>query len=50
MMEHIAKNGAARTVAADAERLIRLSEELHAHPETAWEEHESARKVAEALD
>ncbi|GAA3092592.1 amidohydrolase [Kribbella aluminosa] len=39
-----------RTVAADAERLIRLSEQLHAHPETAWQEHRSARWVAEALD
>jgi len=44
------KDAAARTVAADAERLIRLSEQLHAHPETAWQEHRSARWVAEALD
>lgn len=41
--------GAAATVAADAERLIALSELLHAHPETAWEEHRSSRWVAEAL-
>jgi amidohydrolase len=41
---------AARSVAADAERLIRLSEQLHAHPETAWEEHRAARWVAEALE
>jgi amidohydrolase len=33
----------------DADRLVRLSELLHAHPETAWEEHRSARWVAEAL-
>src|SRR5690349_2151537 len=45
-----AKEQVARTVAADAERLIRLSEQLHAHPETAWEEHRSARWVAETLD
>lgn len=43
------KDRAARTIAADAERLIRLSEQLHAHPETAWEEHRSSRWVAEAL-
>ena len=40
---------AARTIAADADLLVRLSEQLHAHPETAWEEHRSARWVAEAL-
>jgi amidohydrolase len=45
-----AKERAARSVSADAERLIRLSEQLHAHPETAWEEHRSARWVAEALE
>ena len=45
-----AKDQVARTVASDAERLIRLSEQLHAHPETAWEEHRSARWVAESLD
>jgi amidohydrolase len=44
------KDAAARTVAADADRLIALSEQLHAHPETAWEEHRSARWVADALD
>jgi amidohydrolase len=43
------KDSAARTVAADAERLIRLSEQLHANPETAWEEHNSSRWVAETL-
>ncbi|HZX08502.1 M20 family metallopeptidase [Kribbella sp.] len=41
---------ATRTVAADAERLIQLSEQLHAHPETAWQEHRSACWVADALD
>ncbi|WP_285489142.1 M20 family metallopeptidase [Amycolatopsis taiwanensis] len=44
------KEQAAQRVAADAERLIRLSELLHAHPETAWQEHRSARWVAEALE
>lgn len=45
-----AKQRAAQAVAADAERLIGLSELLHANPETAWEEHRAARWVAEALD
>lgn len=45
-----AKKRAADTVAGDAERLIRLSEQLHAHPETAWQEHRSARWVAESLE
>ncbi|GAB3852519.1 M20 family metallopeptidase [Nocardioides maradonensis] len=44
------KEQAAATVQSDSERLIRLSEQLHAHPETAWEEHHSARWVAESLD
>lgn len=44
------KGHAAATVNADAGRLIRLSEELHAHPETAWEEHRSAQQVGAALD
>ncbi|MFW6773502.1 M20 family metallopeptidase [Nocardioides sp. CPCC 205120] len=40
----------AEVVAGDAERLITLSELLHAHPETAWEEHRASRWVAEALE
>lgn len=44
------KDDVARNISADAERLIGLSEQLHAHPETAWEEHRSSRWVAEALD
>ena len=44
-----AKQAAGVTVAADADRLVRLSEQLHAHPETAWQEHRSARWVAESL-
>ncbi len=43
------KTQAARAVSADAERLVRLSEQLHAHPETAWQEHQAARWVAETL-
>ena len=44
------KQQAAATVQRDAPRLIALSELLHANPETAWEEHKSARWVAEALE
>lgn len=40
----------ASAIAADAGRLIDLSELLHANPETAWEEHNSSRWVADALD
>ncbi|TNM49553.1 M20 family metallopeptidase [Nocardioides albidus] len=43
------KQAAAATVTADAERLIGLSEQLHANPELGWEEHDSSRWVAEAL-
>jgi amidohydrolase len=43
------KATAASTVAADAQRLAGLSEQLHAHPEVAWEEHRASRWVAEAL-
>jgi amidohydrolase len=43
------KQAAATTISTDAERLIRLSEQLHAHPEVGWEEHNSSRWVAEAL-
>ncbi|GAB3279953.1 M20 family metallopeptidase [Kineosporia babensis] len=46
----MSKDAAARTIAQDAERLIQLSELLHANPETAWEEHRSARWVAESLE
>jgi amidohydrolase len=41
---------AERTVTRDASRLVRLSEQLHAHPETAWQEHDAARWVAQALE
>lgn len=45
----MSKQAAATTISSDAERLVRLSEQLHAHPETGWEEHQSSRWVAEAL-
>ena len=43
------KQQVADRVAADRDVLVGLSERLHANPETAWEEHRSARWTAEAL-
>lgn len=43
------KDAADAVVAAASADLIRLSEALHADPETAWQEHRSAARVAEAL-
>ena len=43
------KDHAAGRVTADREVLVGLSERLHAHPETAWEEHDSSRWVADVL-
>jgi amidohydrolase len=40
---------AAAVVARDRDVLVGLSERLHAHPETAWEEHRSSRWVADVL-
>ena len=45
----MARGHAATTVTAARERLVRLSEQLHAHPETAWEEHNAARWVGDVL-
>lgn len=39
-----------RDVGARANSLIALSERIHSHPETAWEEHRAAVWVAETLD
>ena len=44
------KQRAAGAVRHDADRLVALSERVHAHPETAWQEHRSARWVGDALD
>nr|WP_043236569.1 M20 family metallopeptidase [Streptomyces violaceusniger] len=44
------KEAARREVDRHAEELIRLSERLHADPETAWEEHRAAAAVPEPLD
>ncbi|MET1058974.1 MAG: M20 family metallopeptidase [Nocardioides sp.] len=43
------KEDAGATVTAARERLVALSEQLHAHPETAWEEHNAARWVGDVL-
>jgi amidohydrolase len=39
----------AATIASSRDRLVALSEWLHANPETAWEEHMAARWVPELL-
>ncbi|OXM55753.1 M20 family metallopeptidase [Amycolatopsis alba] len=44
------KNAARAEVDRHAEALIRLSDRLHADPETAWEEHRAAAMVPELLD
>ncbi|GAA4534051.1 M20 family metallopeptidase [Amycolatopsis samaneae] len=44
------KDAARANVDRHAEELIRLSERLHADPETAWEEHRAAATVPELLD
>lgn len=44
-----AKTQAQDTVAARSTELVTLSERLHAHPETAWQETNSCRLVAETL-
>lgn len=38
------------TVSEHADALIELSDALHANPETAWEEYESAGAVADLLE
>lgn len=44
------KTAARERIDRHAEDLIRLSERLHADPETAWEEHRAAASVPELLD
>ncbi|MET0779970.1 MAG: amidohydrolase, partial [Microbacterium sp.] len=43
------KLAAEEAVAAASAGLIGLSETLHAHPETAWQEHRAAAWVGDAL-
>jgi amidohydrolase len=44
-----AKAAAAATVTRERDRLVALSTRLHAHPETAWQEHRASAWVAGAL-
>lgn len=44
------KDAADATVTAASASLIALSQTLHAHPETAWQEHRAAGWVGQALD
>ena len=44
-----ARETVTRDIAARREDLIALSRRLHAHPETAWEEHRAAAWVGEAM-
>ncbi|MFD9895192.1 M20 family metallopeptidase [Amycolatopsis sp. NPDC059027] len=44
------KNATRAEIDRHADALIRLSERLHADPETAWEEHRAAAAVPELLD
>lgn len=46
----MSKDVLARAVARDGDRLVRLAQELHAHPETAWQEHRACGWVAGALE
>lgn len=48
-MSETTKRAAADAVAAASPGLIGLAETLHAHPETAWEEHCAAAWVGDAL-
>lgn len=43
------KTTAEETVEIAASELIELSEKLHAHPETAWQEHQAVKWVADVL-
>ena len=43
------KAAAAAAVGRERDRLVALSERLHAHPETAWQEHRACAWVAGAL-
>lgn len=49
MTEHALKRAVDEAVAAASTDLIGLSETLHSHPETAWEEHRAAAWVGDAL-
>ncbi len=45
-----ARQAASSVIASSREALIALSHRIHAHPETAWQEEQAARWLADALD
>jgi amidohydrolase len=45
-----AKDQARARIAAAADQLLELSHRIHAHPETAWQEHRAAGWLTDALD
>ena len=45
-----AKDQARARIAAAADQLLELSHRIHAHPETAWQEHRAADWLTDALD
>src|SRR5260370_20806601 len=45
-----AKDQARSRIAAAADQLLELSHRIHAHPETAWQEHRAAGWLTDALD
>lgn len=44
------KETVAAQIEAEADRAIALSRDLHAHPETLWEEHRSVGRIAEYIE
>lgn len=49
-MSDVLASRAARTVAAQRDRILGVSRALHADPETAWQEHRSAALLADACE
>jgi len=45
----VLKSSVEQTVETVSTKLIKLAETLHAHPETAWQEHQAVKWVAELL-
>jgi len=48
-MNKVLKTTAEQTVDAASKQLIELSNTLHAHPETAWQEHQAVKWVGDVL-
>src|SRR5699024_1179317 len=49
VMNKVLKTTAEQTVDAASKQLIELSNTLHAHPETAWQEHQAVKWVGDVL-